>query len=564
MKKRRRSRWYLSLLILVLGWAALPAQSRVDSPPPNILLLVAEDMSARVGAYGDSLALTPSLDWLASEGIRFTNVFATAGVCAVNRTALITGVMAVSQGAQHMRASDYRHGELPYTSIPAPEVKAFPELLRKDGYFTFTDFKADYQFSGVRAEKAPFTIWDESGGEFLSRSMGWRNRAYSTQSFMGMYNLYTTHESGLFPLSRDGILQIPIRLGHHGLSGFERNTSPAEVTLPPYYPDTPTVRADVARQYDNIALMDREVGEILDALKADGLLEKTIVIWTTDHGTALPRGKREVYDSGIKVPMIIRWPEVYRPKAMKRGAVNDRLISMVDLAPSILDMAGSPVPEYMQGHSFISPKAPREFVFATKDRMNSAIDKVRAVRDKRFKYIRNYMPEKPAAEYHSYRMNIPMMQELRALHNQNQLSGEQRRWLEAREHEELYDTVSDTHEMNNLASRPEYRQVLSKMREVLDLWLASANDDIDLSEAAMRDKFWPMGSQPITKPVVFTRKSDGSIDLSSSTEGASIGFRVNGGRWKIYVEPLELRIEDQVEAKAVRYGFKESQLSTFH
>ena len=278
-----------------------------NGPPPNILLLVAEDLSTRIGAYGDKVARTPNLDALAKRSVRFTQVFTTAGVCAPSRAALVMGQHQISFGAQHMRTSTGPHGL--YYAQPDAHLKAFPELLRAAGYFTFTDGKLDYQFSGIGAGSGPFTLWDEEGEE-----AHWRNREPG-QPFFGLINFLETHESGLMrmdvePHSESHRATQRMRISR-GLVA-KAVTDPADVNVPPYYPDIPEVRADIARHYDNIHAMDARVGKILSTLEQDGLSERTIVIWTTDHGDGLPRAKREIFDTGIHVPMLVHVPSSSR------------------------------------------------------------------------------------------------------------------------------------------------------------------------------------------------------------------------------------------------------------
>ena len=306
---RTLRRWPHAVAISGIALAGLlfsASGAHANDPParPNIVLIVAEDLSPRIGAFGDPLASTPNIDALAEAGVRYTNVFTTAGVCAPSRAALITGRHAISIGAQHMRAGSRPAGS--YVVVPPPEVKAFPELLRRVGYHTSVDFKLDYQFSGALYGSGPFTIWDVEGTD-----AGWREREPG-QPFFAMFALNETHESGVFeplgswPSSATHLIMQVVRAAQLGRPPMQLAPSPDALSLPPYYPDTPTVRKDLARHYANIVAMDRRVGEIVAALEEDGLSEETIVVWTTDHGDGLPRAKRELFDSGIHVPMIVR------------------------------------------------------------------------------------------------------------------------------------------------------------------------------------------------------------------------------------------------------------------
>ena len=258
------------------------------SARPNIVWISNEDMSPHLGAYGDPLARTPVLDRFAKESIRYTHAFTTAPVCAPSRAAIITGMYQTTIGAQHMRTTEDRVPELPgpYLAVPPFYVRAFPEYLRAAGYYTSNRAKTDYQF-GV-----PFTIWDD-----LGPNAHWRNRTDKTQPFFSVFNLEVTHESQIFPSS-------PARKGKPLV------TDPARVPVPPYYPDTPAIRQELARMYDNIADMDGQVGEILKQLEADGLSDNTVVFYWSDHGDGVPRSKRSLYDSGLRVPLMIRWPKM--------------------------------------------------------------------------------------------------------------------------------------------------------------------------------------------------------------------------------------------------------------
>src|SRR5262245_59452639 len=337
----------MMLATLAVALSAIVAQA--PQPRPNIVWISNEDMSPRLGAYGDTLARTPHLDALAKASIRYTNAFTTAPVCAPSRAAIITGMHQNAIGAQHMRTTEDRVHELPgpYLAVPPFYVKAFPEYLRAAGYFTSNRAKTDYQFG------LPFTIWDDLGPK-----AHWRNRPEKSQPFFSVFNLLVTHESQIFPTS-------PARKGKPLV------TDPAKVPVPPYYPDTPLVREELARMYDNIADMDGQVGEILQALERDGLAENTIVFYWSDHGDGVPRAKRSLYDSGLRVPLMIRWPKSLG-STLTPGAVRDDLVSFIDLAPTVLALAGIDVPAHMQGRVLVGPKAgpAPDFVFAARDRMD--------------------------------------------------------------------------------------------------------------------------------------------------------------------------------------------------
>jgi arylsulfatase A-like enzyme len=517
-----------------------------------------EDLSPRIGAFGDDLARTPNIDRLAREGARYTHVFATAGVCAPSRAALITGMNQVSITAQHMRTTDYvwpdGSGRRGYEAAPPSFVKAFPELLRAAGYYTTNNSKTDYQVG------SPFTVWDENGTQ-----AHWKNRPEG-MPFFAMYSLTATHESSLFPSD-----SIERRFPGTGavLRAFEsqRNalsfrTRPEDVVVPPYYPDTPTVRADIARQYDNVQLMDAWVGERMAELEREGVLDNTIVIWTTDHGDGLPRAKRSLYDSGLNVPMIIRFPD-----GRGAGTVDTRLISFVDLAPTVLTLAGAERPAHLQGIDMLGQQgAAQARVYAARDRLDESPDLGRAVRTRDFKYIVN---ERPDAMFYlplSFRENLPMMAEMRKLAGEGRLSSLHAGYFATpRPAEELYDLRLDPHEVRNLADDPAHAGVKAELSAALSTWRARVGDPGLIPEDQMIKAAWGAESQPQTVAPVITASQDAqgvSVMLASATEGASIGYRLAGEvRWRLYAGPFNAETGQRIEAKATRYGFKESDVS---
>jgi len=544
---------FVLLAVLVSGQAAAEQQAR-----PNVLVLMAEDMGPRVRAFGDEVAVTPNLDHLARQGVRYTNVFATAGVCAPSRAAHITGMHQVSFGAQHMRT--YRGPLGSYKTVPPPEVKAYPELLRRAGYYTWTDDKLDYQFSHIHPGSGPFTIWDDEGEEGH-----WRNRQ-AGQPFYGLVNLQLTHEGGVFtPLGTwpNSVLHLYTQIDRwRSLPGVEDETpvSPEQVQVPPYYPDTLTVRADIARHYNNIAAMDKQVGDILRALEEDGLADSTIVIWVTDHGDGLPRAKRELFDSGTRVPMIVRWPDTFRPKEVAVNSIDGRLVSLIDLAPTILRLAGVEPPSYLQGVDFIVGP-PRRFVFSARDRIDKVHDRQRAVTDGRYKYIRSWYPDQAGGHDLAYRDNLSMMKELKDLYSKGQLNDVQRQWFEPPGLERLYDLDTDPHETTNLVQDPRYQSQLEVMREAMIEWQSRVRDLGEISERQMLSEFWPGNTAPLTAAPEI-RFANGFLHLHSSTVGASVGLRINDGRWQLYSQPVPVMPGARVEAKAVRYGWEESTLAS--
>ena len=558
-------------LALILLCLVSPVWANIDGPAarPNILLIVAEDMSPRVGAYGDAVARTPAIDQLAREGLRFDRVFTVSGVCAPSRSSLITGVYATSMGTHHMRTAQGIPGTdiEGYEAVPPPRVKAFPELLRAHGYSTANFAKKDYQFGD------PFSIWDIHRGSFIGPidTALWRQLPAANPWFV-MMNLMATHESRLFatgdvfPEEWEGLITA---LDQERKTKIAQVTDPSHVSVPAYLPDTPPVRQSIAQHYDNIHYMDTQVGRILAALEADGLADNTIVIWTTDHGDGFPRAKRAVYDSGTRVPLIIRFPD--RSYASENDA---RLVSFVDIAPTILGFAGVDVPDFIQGHDIFSGQR-SEYVFAARDRMDATFDRVRAVRDARYRLIENYAPELVYFRPLLFRDMFPIMKALWEGHSSATLDPAQRQYFDApRPRYELYDLEKDPDEVNNLAELPAYAEIKARLIQRLRAWRDDIGDLGNVPELQMVTDMWGGVVQPVTRPPIIrllpeTVAGDASeqgseyqlIMLEETTVGSSLGYRVDGGAWRLYNEPVAIAKGQSFEAKAVRYGFKESEIA---
>lgn len=537
---------------------------------PNILLVVFEDMSPRIGALGDLVATTPVLDQFASQSVLFPNTFTTAGVCAPSRAALITGVHQQSLGAQNMRTHAFnshfeRDGfEIGYTAVPPSKVKAFPELMRASGYYTFTGYggwplsnKKDYQFG------TPFTIWDMDDPD-----AGWKNRKPG-QPFFGMVSLVTTHESFLFPTPAIHETRLAKSVAQRNatlLSGKQKVTDPADVIVPPWLPDTPDVRAEIAAQYDNIAFTEQKLALLLEQLEGDGLADDTIIIVTTDHGDGFPRAKRSVYDSGIRVPLMIRFPD-----NRFAGTVRNELVSFVDLAPTILSLAGVPRQSWLQGRNFLGPlrDSKNQYVFAASDRMSEFPDRVKAVRDQNWKLIRNYEPGSPFYSPIPYREELRSMQALRTGLVSGALNGAQSMYFETPRAEfELYNLNEDPDEMHNLAGETALNEVQSRLSAVLDAWVDRSLDWSSVSEEEMVRQMWPDGYQPETgAPDIRFVPADAdklAIVLSSRTEGASLAWRSASdvsSDWHLYHPPQLIFAGTCIEAKAQRYGYAQSEIS---
>lgn len=449
--------------ILVAGLLNFSCQNPdVDVPPPNILWITTEDISPNLGVYGDEFAYTPNLDVLAASGVTYTNAFATAPVCAVARSSIITGMYSPSIGTQHMRCE----GRLP------EGAHLYPAYLKESGYYVTNNSKTDYNL-----DLDPRAVWDES-----SNNAHWRNRTLPEQPFFSIFNFTTTHESRVNREDRylDAIAELPEHLLKKA----------GEVPLPAYYPDTENVRTLWMRYYNIISAMDRQVGELLTQLEEDGLAESTIVMFYSDHGAGLPRHKRWSYDSGLRVPLIVRVPEKYKNYLpYEPGSYSDELISFIDFSATALHLAGIPVPEHFQGRPFLGGEleAQREYIYAGRDRMDERYDMQRVVRSDRFKYIRYYEPYKPYTQY----MNTPekgaIMQAIRASHNEEALpEAGQHMVASTKPVEALYDLDNDPLELTNLASDGNHVEILANMRRAHADWSDRIMDTGLIPETILR------------------------------------------------------------------------------
>jgi N-sulfoglucosamine sulfohydrolase len=418
---------------------------------PNILWITSEDNSPFAGCYGDEFATTPNMDKLASQGFLYTHAFANAPVCAPARNTILTGVYASSGGNSHMR-SHYPKSDI---------VKPYPVYLREAGYYCTNNVKEDYNLPAEQTKG----IWDES-----SNKAHYKNRQ-AGQPFFAVFNSTISHESSL----------------HRRTPLDELRHDPQKVKLPPYHPDTPDMRHDWAQYYDKIEDMDAWIGNILKELEESGEAENTIVFYYGDHGGVLARSKRFLYDSGTKVPFIIRIPEKYKYlfPAKKPGSMIDRIISFVDLVPTLLSIVGIPVAEYLQGNAFLGDQktADPEYAYMFRDRMDERYDMSRAVRDKKFRYIKNYMPYRPHGQHLEYLWLAPSIRSWEVAYKNGECNEKQSRFWLPKTAEELYDSENDPWEVNNLASDPAYADVLQRMRNECTQWILRVRDAAFIPEA---------------------------------------------------------------------------------
>lgn len=438
-------RFLLSLLILT---GILQAADQ-----PNILWITSEDNSPYLGCYGDKLAVTPNLDRLAAQGLRYRHAYSNAPVCSAARSTLITGMYASTLGVQNHRSR-----------VAIPEsFKLYPEYLRAAGYYCTNNSKTDYNVDGA-GNKA----WDES-----SKKAHYQNRG-KDQPFFAVFNFVSSHESQVAPKPDKTAFRI----------------LPEQMPLPPYHPDTPEIRRDWANYYDQITIMDGQVGGILDELEKAGLAEDTIVFYYGDHGGALPRCKRNIHDSGTRVPFIVRIPEKWKHLApAKPGEWVDDLVSFVDFPATIFSLCQIPIPEHFQGQPFLGPKkaAPRDHVFLYRGRMDERYDTARAVSDGKFRYVRNYSPHRPWGQHYTYPFQVqPSMRSWYAEFEAGRCNEVQSAYWKPKASEELYHTDADPYEVSNLVQQPDQKERLAKMRETLRAELLKTRDTAFIPEGMYR------------------------------------------------------------------------------
>lgn len=538
-----------------------PALSGFGITPerPNILCIVTEDISPYLGCYGDPVAKTPNLDNFAEEAIRYTNMHTTIGVSSPSRFALITGMYPSAMGANNMRT-----GKKGYEAVPPVGVKAYTEYMRAAGYYCTNNSKTDYQFNANPAH------WDENGN-----SATWKN-CPEDQPFFAIFNINTTHESQIW--ARKEPLEV----------------MPEDIDMSrfPYFPDDPVIRQDLARMYTNIAIMDRETQTFIDELEASGKMDNTIIIWYSDNGGPIPRGKRSIYNTGTNVPFMVRFPNGHRA-----GQVEDRLCMFIDVPATILSLAGIKPPDYMHGQPFLGEyDAPRrEYIFMARDRFDEEEgEKSAGARDMRFQYIRNYT-DMPNYMDIDYRLSMPMMKRLKEMNEAGELNREQNLWFSLpRPKEEFYDVLNDPYQLNNLIGDPNYRYDIERLKARYDEWNSTINRIWEnTAEEELIEQFKPGGIQPVVANPT-GKKTDAGWEISCETPGSSIVYAINyvepkqdkgrnrgnqdtpapqqdwsmvmgGGQgqpaipWKLYTGPIELQRGESLMAMGCRAGYAPSE-----
>lgn len=419
----------------VLTSAAFTASPLFTCGPterPNILWLISEDTSPDLGCYGTPEVQTPHLDRLASEGILFENAFATCPVCSPSRSAFMTGMYQNYIGAHQHRT---------FEKQPLPEpVRVITHYFREAGYFVSNG-------AGLNPEAPGKTDWNFLPGEEAFDGTDWSQRDEG-QPFFHQINFRLTHRV------------------------FERDPDhpidPDRVNVPPYYPQHPLTRRDWADYLESLQVLDGRVGQVLQRLKDEGLDQNTIVIYFGDHGRPHVRGKQWLYEGGIRVPLIVRFPN-----GKNAGTVRDTLVSLIDLAPTSLKLAGIDPPQHWQGRDFLGFwSRKRKEIFAARDRCDGTVDRIRCVRTKRFKLIRNYYPDRPYTQFNGYKKyQYPVLTLMKVLHENGELpAAVERFWAPTRPEYELYDVQADPHEINNLADDPEFDSIKQELQQKLAEW----------------------------------------------------------------------------------------------
>jgi len=549
---------FSSVALMAASVNSFGSKPNEKAAKPNIVWLITEDISPYLSLYGDSTAKTPNLDNLAKESMVFTNCFSTSGVCAPSRATLITGMYPTSVGTQHMRtASDASGwGKRTYNTIngkksidldnqPVREysavipyyVKCFTEYLRTEGYYCTNNVKTDYNFA------SPVTAWDENND-----TASWEN-CPKGKPFFSVFSDFITHESQIW--SR---------------RSYSLTVKPDVVPVPPYFPDDSIVRKDIARHYSNIEVLDEHIGKKIQALKDQGLYDNSIIFFFSDNGGPFPRGKRETLEMGLHVPFMVRFPH-----GVHAGYIDD-LVSFVDFAPTVLSLAGIKPPEYLQGRAFLGKyksSQPRHYIYGAGDRFDEYTDRIRAVRDDQYLFVRNYYPELPPYKDVAYRKNMPIMKELLVLRDAGKLAGPTALWFHPHKSgvEELYDCTADPFNLNNLIEDSKYADKIQGLREALDQWIAKVGDMGNIPEATMVEQMWPGNTQPhASQPEFFI--SDEEVSLSCSTKGSSIAYILSDtiiqpdldSGWQLYSEPIEIKKTKHLYVMANRIGYADSKV----
>lgn len=500
-----------------------------DLEQPNILVVVCEDISPYLGCYGDQVATTPNLDRFSRSAIRHTNMYTCVGVSSPSRYSLITGRYSSNDGANYMRVNTIVKS---YEAVPPEGVKCYTEYMRQAGYYCTNNDKGDYQF------RAPKAAWDEFGD-----TAHWRN-APEDQPFFAIFNLFITHESQIWERGDE-----PLK------------TDPESIVLPPYYPDTEVVRHDMAVMYDNIAIMDAQFQELLDELEASDRADNTIVIFYSDNGGPMPRGKREILDSGSHVPFLIRHID-----SEGAGSVDNNLNMFVDIPATIMSLAGVEILDNIHGQAMYGSQqssTPREYVFGATDRFDKKTEKRASIRDDRYQYIYNYMPDQPIYCPVDYRRQMPMMVQMEQMYKKGELNEAQSRWFNINHGaEELYDCLEDPYQINNLVDDGRYKSLLKRMRKAYEKeWIKPYNKQWSVwSEDDFIAQRQPNGEKQVVEPIS-TKVENGVVTILNNPTIYSISYYIFKGekpteeRYSLYKEPISLNSGETLQILMERIGF---------
>jgi len=451
------------LLIIFLVFTTLSCLDK-NNTKPNIIWLVAEDQSQYfLPFYGDNSVSLPNISELMENGTLYHDMNSIYPVCAPARSAIITGMYPNSIGTGNMRAYNGNRTDRPetesslefpyYSSKLAEQIKPFTQILRENGYYCTNNSKRDYNF--ILREEA----WDESSNE-----ASWEKRN-KDQPFFSVFNFGVTHESAIWSRDKQAL-----------------KVNPNDLFVPPIFPDDSITRHALAVNYSNLVEMDKQMGEIISKLKQQDLYDNSYIFFYSDHGGPFPRHKRAIYETGTKVPLIVKFPNGFIAKEKN----NYQMLNFIDFAPTILSIIGLDIPEIYQGKAFLGAeksKSERKYIFSASDRFDEHPDRIRAVKNKKYKYIRNYNIDKPHALNVAYRNQMDLMKNLNLLNESNLLSDKQKLWFQVpKSNEEFYDLQNDPFELNNLIGEKKFSKEINDLRIQLDNWMNQINDLGDIPE----------------------------------------------------------------------------------
>lgn len=491
----------LGFFIVLVGLTACTVKEKGnDKSRPNIIWITVEDMNNWMGCYGDSIVPTPNIDNLALEGTRFDRAYMSAGVCSASRSAIALGTMQTSLGVHNHRSSRQRT-EGDRIELPS-YISTVYKLMRDNGYFVLNAGpKNDFNF-----------LWADSSKTQLAKAH--TSAYYSANSSELLYDVNTldwasnTNILKDLPNDKPLFLQLQLKGGKNSgkfnnagadMSGNKKGrkiyTDTSAVDVMPYYPDIPVVRNEIAHHYDCIRQTDDELGKIISVLKEEGIYDNSVIFFWTDHGMVLPRHKQWLYEGGVRVPLIVAGD------AVDINSVRSDLVSGIDITVSTLALAGAEIPEWMEGEDMFSPAYSRDYVVSARDRCDYTIDKSRAITTERFRYIRNFLTDRPFSQP-QYRDSHHYMKELSAYYEEGKMNDIQSFiWQEERLPEELYDIVNDPHEINNLVNDPDYAVQLDKHRKILDEWIKETGDKgMQNEDAAVLEGCWSMWKDKAVNP----------------------------------------------------------------